>query len=68
MNSSIAASMIAARRSADFPARLAAGFASGSGAEATFGILAAAARIVVRRLAGGLGVVFSVRFVMPQYD
>jgi len=60
--------MIAARRSADFPARLAAGFASGKGAEATFGILAAAGLIVVRRLAGWVRVVFSVRFVMPQYD
>ncbi|WP_342729447.1 hypothetical protein AAFG07_16630 [Bradyrhizobium sp. B097] len=65
MNSSIAASMIAARRSADFPARLAAGFASGNVAEATFGILAAAARIVVRRLAGRVRVDALVRFVIP---
>ncbi|WP_245453015.1 hypothetical protein [Bradyrhizobium sp. C9] len=66
MNSSIAASMIAARRSADFPARLAAGFASASGAEATFGSLVAAARIVVRRLAGWGRVVLLLRFVMPK--
>ncbi|WP_456671013.1 hypothetical protein [Bradyrhizobium sp. USDA 3240] len=64
MNSSIAASMIAARRSADFPARLAAGFASGSVAEATFGILAAAARMVVRRSAGWVRVGFWGRFIM----
>ncbi|MFQ3452763.1 hypothetical protein PMN64_05500 [Bradyrhizobium sp. UFLA01-814] len=65
MNSSIAASTIAARRSADFSARFAAGFGSGSFAEATFVILAAAARIVVvRRLADRERVVSSVRFVM----
>ncbi|WP_312011475.1 MULTISPECIES: hypothetical protein [unclassified Bradyrhizobium] len=66
MNSSIAASMIAARRSADFPARLAAGFVSGTVAEATFGILAAAARIVIRRLAGWVRVVLLLRFVMAR--
>ncbi|BBB98919.1 hypothetical protein BE61_43590 [Bradyrhizobium elkanii USDA 61] len=65
MNSSIAAATIAARRSADFSARFAAGFGSGSFAEATFGTLAAAARIVVvRRLAGWERFVSSMRFVM----
>ncbi|GEC55758.1 hypothetical protein BEL01nite_48010 [Bradyrhizobium elkanii] len=65
MNSSIAAATIAARRSADFSARFAAGFGSGSFAEATFGILAAAARIVVvRRLASRERVALSMRFVM----
>ncbi|GAB7001698.1 MAG: hypothetical protein ACK5F8_06045 [Bradyrhizobium sp.] len=64
MNSSIAASTIAARRSADFSARFAGGLASGSFAEATFGILAAAARIVAGRLAGLVRVVLSVRFAM----
>ncbi|WP_456734483.1 hypothetical protein [Bradyrhizobium sp. USDA 3364] len=64
MNSSIAASTIAARRSADFSARFDAGFGSGSFAEATLGILAAAALIVVGRLADGVRVDDLMRLVM----
>jgi hypothetical protein len=52
MNSSSAASMIAARRSAARSARLEPGFAAGSFGDTTLGTLTEAALIVTRPLAG----------------
>jgi hypothetical protein len=51
MNSSIAAAMMASRRSAARSARFEAGFGS-TFAETTFGVLAAAALLTTRLLAG----------------
>ncbi|WP_245302251.1 hypothetical protein [Bradyrhizobium sp. LTSP885] len=68
MNSSIAASTIAARRSADFSARFAARLVSDGFGETSFDVFAAAARTVVRPPAGEVRVDFSMRFVMPIYD
>jgi len=58
--------MIAARRSADFPARFEAGLASGSLAEITLGILAEAARVADRRFAGWVRVDVFMRSVMVK--
>jgi hypothetical protein len=66
MNSSIAAAMIAARRSAARSARFEAGFVGTTFAETTFGVLAAAALLTMRRLAGldGLRVLVGVFFML----
>jgi hypothetical protein len=52
MNSSIAAAMMASRRSAARSARFEAGFEGSTFAETTFGVLAAAALLTTRLLAG----------------
>jgi hypothetical protein len=63
MNSSIAAAMMAPRRSAARSARFEAGLAGSTFAETLFGVLAAAALLATRVLAGGRRVLIRV-FVM----
>jgi hypothetical protein len=64
MNSSIAASMMAPRRSAARSARFEAGFGDPSFGETTLGVLAAAALLATRRLAGFEGVLVGILFMI----
>jgi hypothetical protein len=64
MNSSIAAAMIASRRSAARSARFEAGFEGSTFAETIFGVLAAAALLTTRLVAGFDGVWVLVRVLL----
>jgi hypothetical protein len=67
MNSSIAAAMMASRRSAVRSARFDAGFVASTDFETTFGVLAAAALLTARLLAGFDGALVLGRILLMVY-